>query len=83
MLKTLIQVSTLASTLRTVIFTTGHFLIDIFVISTVTGADLQTSTLASVIGPLANGLWFFVIDRLWSSMHAKDELQHAPVTEKV
>lgn len=76
MIKQLIEVSTTATILRTLIFTGGHFLIDILVISSVTGAPLETATLASVLGPVLNGIWFFIIDRVWSSLHAKDENQH-------
>ena len=71
-----IQVSTAASLLRAAVFTIGHFCIDVMVISSITGADMTTSTLASMIGPLMNGLWFLIIDRVWSSAHAMDESQH-------
>lgn len=71
-----IQVSTAASLLRAAVFTLGHFCIDIMVISSITGADMATSTLASMIGPVMNGLWFLIIDRVWSSAHAKDEAIH-------
>lgn len=75
-MKKLIEVSTSASFLRTAIFTSGHFFIDIFVISMITGASLGTASLASLIGPTLNGIWFFFIDKTWSALHAKDELQH-------
>ena len=71
-----IQVSTTASLLRASVFTLGHFCIDVMVISSITGADMTASTLASMIGPVMNGLWFLIIDRVWSSAHAKDESQH-------
>lgn len=51
-------------------------MIDIMVISNVTGTDLGTATTAAMIGPIVNGLWFFTIDRVWSTLHAKDEVQH-------
>lgn len=76
MINKLIQVSVSATTLRTLIFTTGHFFIDIVVISTVTGAPIGLAGLASIIGPIINGMWFWTIDRLWSQAHANDELQH-------
>lgn len=76
MLKKLIEVSWTSTALRTAIFTAGHFLIDVIVIASVTGTALATATLASLIGPAANAAWFFVIDRAWSALHAKDESQH-------
>lgn len=75
-LKRLIEVSLFATLLRTGIFTAGHFFIDIVVISSVTGSSLATSTIAALIGPITNGVWFFCIDRVWSALHAKDEAQH-------
>ena len=71
-----IQVSTVASVLRASVFTLGHFCIDVMVISSITGADMAISTLASMVGPIMNGIWFLIIDRMWSSAHSKDESQH-------
>ena len=52
---------------RTIVFTLGHFIIAACVISIVTGAPLHIAIQASVIEPLLNGIWFFVLDRLWTS----------------
>lgn len=76
MFKKLIEVSATASLLRAGIFTAGHFCIDVFVIALITGAAIETATVASLVGPVVNGLWFLIIDRVWSSMHAEDEAQH-------
>lgn len=69
------EVSVSATTIRAAIFTTGHFLIDIFVISWITGATIQTATLASLVGPILNGFWFWLIDRWWSQKHADSEVK--------
>lgn len=68
------EVSISASTLRAFIFTLGHFIIDVFVIASITGAAIGTATLASLIGPSINGAWFWVIDRWWSQKHANSEI---------
>ena len=67
------EVSASATTIRTAIFTSGHFLIDVFVIAGITGASVGTATLASLVGPAINGAWFWVIDRWWSQRHANSE----------
>jgi uncharacterized membrane protein len=77
MLSKLWEVSVSATTIRTGIFTAGHFLIDVFVIALITGAPIETATLASIVGPLINGCWYWIIDRLWSAKHARDEHQPA------
>lgn len=76
MLEKLIEVSTLATTLRTLIFTAGHFVIDTVVIAWVTGAPIEVAGLAGLLAPLANGVWFWTLDRWWSQRHADDERQH-------
>lgn len=73
----LIEVSVSATTIRTLIFTGGHFVIDTMVIATITGATLQTAGTASLVGPVINGIWFWMIDRWWSQKHADDERQHS------
>lgn len=78
MLRKFIQVSTEATLLRTTVFTVGHFLIDVFVIAWITNSPIETASLAAVVGPAINGIWFFIIDRVWSSLHAADESQHKP-----
>ncbi len=87
MLSKLWEVSVSATTIRTGIFTTGHFMIDIFVISMITGATIEKATLASLLGPLLNGIWFWFIDRWWTQKHADNEnkisLQPKSIQENV
>jgi uncharacterized membrane protein len=73
MISKLWEVSASATTIRTGIFTAGHFTIDVFVIAWITGAPIGTATLASIIGPALNGIWFWLIDRWWSQRHADSE----------
>lgn len=58
-----------ASALRTVIFTTGHFFIDFFTIVTVTGSTVEAAAQASIIAPVLNGCWYYLLDRSWTSLH--------------
>jgi uncharacterized membrane protein len=62
-------VSASATTLRTVIFTVGHFFIDFYVITLVTGATVGQATLASLLAPAINGCWYWLLDRFWTQTH--------------
>jgi len=62
-----------ASALRTLIFTVGHFFIDFFTIVSVTGSTLEAAASASIIAPLLNGAWYFLLDRTWTVLHKVTE----------
>jgi uncharacterized membrane protein len=70
---TLWQVSAFATTVRTIIFTVGHFFIDFYVISTITGASVGEATLASLVAPALNGVWYWILDRFWTQTHLERE----------
>jgi uncharacterized membrane protein len=75
MIKKLTEVSVGATSLRTVVFTVGHFFIDFFVIATITGAGVGAVALASLLAPALNGVWYWIIDRWWSQKHADSEFK--------
>jgi uncharacterized membrane protein len=70
---TLWGVSNLSTTLRTLIFTVGHFFIDFYVITLVTGATIEQATIASLVAPAINGVWYWVLDRAWTQTHMDNE----------
>lgn len=70
---TLWQVSNTATTLRTIVFTVGHFFIDFFVISLITGAPIEQATMASLLAPAINGVWYWFLDRVWTQTHMEKE----------
>lgn len=72
-INTLWQVSALATTLRTGIFTIGHFFIDFFVITIITGAAMWEATAASIVSPLLNAAWYWILDRVWTQTHMDKE----------
>ena len=72
-ISTLWQVSNTATTLRTVVFTVGHFFIDFFVISVVTGAPIEQATMASLLAPAVNAVWYWLLDRVWTQTHLDRE----------
>jgi len=57
--------------LRTVIYTLGHFLIAAGCVMYFTGADFDSAITDAIVEPILNGVWYFVLDRLWvSKKHA-------------
>jgi len=55
------------SVLRTLIYTLGHVFIAMTVISVMTGASLLEAGVTALIEPAINGVWFFMLDRLWTT----------------
>ena len=53
------------SVLRTIVYTIGHILIAISVVSLMTGASLFEAGAVALVEPSINGVWYFVLDRLW------------------
>ena len=51
--------------LRTLIYTMGHFIIAAACVMYFTGADFQSAMTDAVVEPILNGVWYFVLDRLW------------------
>lgn len=50
---------------RTLVYTLGHILIAMNVVSFMTGASFFEAGAVALIEPLINGVWYFVLDRLW------------------
>ena len=53
------------SVLRTIVYTIGHILIAMSVVSLMTGASLFEAGVVALVEPSINGVWYFVLDRLW------------------
>ena len=51
---------------RTLVYTFGHIIIAMCVVSYMTGANLFEAGAVALIEPAINSLWFFVLDRIWS-----------------
>jgi uncharacterized membrane protein len=54
------------SLLRTIIYTIGHFLIAAVCVMYFTGAPFHLAITNAIVEPLLNGLWFFILDQIWS-----------------
>ena len=48
-----------------IIYTLGHIMIAMSVVSLMTGASLWESGAVALIEPTINGVWFYVLHSLW------------------
>ena len=59
------------SLLRTLIYTIGHFAIAITVLMLIADVSFMIALTDAIVEPLANSVWYFVLDKLWTSKLAK------------
>ncbi len=55
------------SILRTVIYTIGHFAIAIVVLMMVADVSFAIALTDAIVEPLANAVWYFLLDKFWAS----------------
>jgi uncharacterized membrane protein len=55
------------SILRTIIYTIGHFAIAIPVLMLVADVSFVIALTDAIIEPLANSIWYFILDKWWTS----------------
>ena len=55
------------SILRTIIYTIGHFAIAISVLMLVADVSFIVALTDAIIEPLANSIWYFILDKWWTS----------------
>ena len=55
------------SILRTVVYTIGHFAIAIIVLMSVADVSFMIALTDAIIEPLANSVWYFMLDKFWAS----------------
>tara|TARA_S200000501_G_scaffold94000_1_gene87322 strand:- start:164 stop:403 length:240 start_codon:yes stop_codon:yes gene_type:complete len=55
------------SILRTVVYTIGHFAIAITVLILVADVPFAIALTDAIVEPLANSVWYFVLDKWWAS----------------
>jgi len=48
------------------IYTMGHIVIAMAVVSTMTGASLFEAGAVALVEPAINGVWFYVLHKLWT-----------------
>ena len=55
------------SILRTIVYTLGHFIIAITVLMLVADVSFLIALTDAIVEPLANSVWYFVLDKWWAS----------------
>ena len=59
------------SILRTIIYTIGHFAIAITVLMLIADVSFMIALTDAIVEPLANAVWYFVLDKIWTSKLSK------------
>lgn len=59
------------SILRTVIYTIGHFVIAITCLMLIADVSFSVAVTDAIVEPLANAVWYFILDRFWATKIAK------------
>lgn len=54
-----------SSIFRTLIYTSGHVIIAMIVVSTMTGASLWEAGVVALVEPAINGIWYFILDKTY------------------
>ena len=55
------------SILRTVVYTIGHIIIAITVLMIVADVSFVIALTDAIVEPLANSVWYFMLDKFWAS----------------
>ena len=59
------------SILRTIVYTIGHFAIAITVLMLVADVPFMIALTDAIVEPIANSVWYFVLDKWWASKSKK------------
>ena len=52
---------------RALVYTVGHVIIAMTVVSVLTGASLWEAGLVALVEPTINGFWYYILDKIWSA----------------
>ena len=59
------------SILRTFVYTIGHFIIAISVLMLVADVSFAVALTDAIVEPIANSIWYFILDKWWASKSKK------------
>ena len=59
------------SILRTIVYTIGHFAIAIIVLMSVADVSFSIALTDAIVEPIANSVWYFLLDKFWASKISK------------
>ena len=52
---------------RAMIYTLGHIVIAMTCNNLITGAPLKLAAIDALVEPMINGVWYYLLDKLWAS----------------
>tara|TARA_Y100000590_G_scaffold371024_1_gene433213 strand:+ start:263 stop:520 length:258 start_codon:yes stop_codon:yes gene_type:complete len=61
------------SILRTIVYTIGHFAIAIICLMLIADVSFGIALTDAIVEPLANSVWYFVLDKWWASKVTKED----------
>ena len=56
---------------RALVYTAGHIIIAMTVVSVLTGASLWEAGVVALVEPTINGFWYYILDKIWSANFKK------------
>ncbi len=56
---------------RALVYTAGHIIIAMTVVSVLTGASLWEAGLVALVEPTINGFWYYMLDKIWTAKFKK------------
>ena len=59
------------SIISTIIYSIGHFAIAITVLMLIANVSFMIALTDAIVERLANGVWYFVLDKIWTSKYKK------------
>ena len=62
-----VYASNKGSILRTIVYTIGHFVIAITVLMLVADVSFYIALTDAIVEPLANSVWYFLLDKFWAA----------------
>ena len=66
-----LYLSNRGSILRTIIYTIGHFVIAITCLMLISDVSFIIAMTDAIVEPIANSIWYFVLDKYWTSKTQK------------
>ena len=51
---------------RAIVYTIGHIIIAMTCNRLITGAEWKLAGVDAIVEPMINGLWYYLLDRLWT-----------------
>ena len=66
-----IYINNKGSILRTIVYTIGHFAIAITGLMLVADVSFMIALTDAIVEPIANSIWYFVLDKWWASRSKK------------